>query len=121
MDIKQVNYMFLHSLRLMIFVITVGVIIGGGLTSCSWRPQVGPAWDQKILKEGPDGPENFKLGWQHGCETGISTTANLYQKHFYRFTQDSTMVDDPVYYSGWRNGWSYCQRKIFQYYTREFF
>lgn len=91
------------------------------LGGCDWKPQAGPPWAQKLLTEGPEGPPNFKLGWQDGCETGIATTGNHFQKFFYTFKQDSTLAQDPQYYTGWKNGWNYCQRYIFQYMKRDFF
>lgn len=104
-------------MRILLILLLSSLLISG----CNWRPQAGPPWAQKMLKEGPEGPENFQLGWRDGCETGISTTGNHMHKFFYKFKQDSTLARDPIYYTGWKNGWSYCQRYIFQYLKREFF
>ena len=103
--------------------VVVLIVMGGTsimLTACDWRPRAGPPWMQKLLFEGPEGPPKFQMGWRHGCETGIATTSNLMQKYYYRFTQDYRYAQDPVYYAGWKNGWSYCQRYIFQYNKRLF-
>lgn len=87
-------------------------------TSCSFKPKVGAPWMQKLLHEGPEGPTHFRQGWVHGCETGISATANRFQKSFYKFQQDYKLAQDPVYYSGWKAAFNYCQRYMFQYLRR---
>lgn len=89
-------------------------------SSCTYRPQVGPPWAQKLLRDGPDGPAEFKLGWQHGCETGISVTSNAFQRHFYTFRQDEELANKPdrVYYKAWKTAYTYCHRYIFQYLRR---
>jgi len=86
---------------------------------CSWRPPVGPPWKQALLLEGPPGPPLFKEGWRAGCETGMAATANHLQKFFYRFKQDWELAQKPEYYAGWKVGWTYCQRYLFQYLKRD--
>lgn len=89
------------------------------LNGCAdFRPKVGAPWMQDLINKGPDGPSNFKLGWRHGCETGLSATANKLQQHFYKFRQDYRLVEDPSYYSGWKTAYDYCQRYVFQYLRR---
>lgn len=89
------------------------------LSSCAdFKPRVGPPWMQDLLNNGPEGPTNFRLGWRHGCETGMSATANRLQQHFLKFKQDYRLVEDPSYYSGWKTAYDYCQRYIFQYLRR---
>jgi hypothetical protein len=91
----------------------------GGCTD--FKPQVGPPWMQKMLTQGPDGPTNFKLGWRHGCETGISATANRLQRSFYKFRQDYRLAQDPTYYTAWKTSYNYCQRYTFNYLRRNLF
>ncbi len=90
------------------------------LSSCAdFRPMVGPPWMQDLLKNGPaGGTTSFKLGWRHGCETGISATANRFQRSFYKFKQDYRMLEDPSYYTAWRTSYDYCQRYVAQYLRR---
>lgn len=94
------------------------VLLSGVTEGCSFRPRVGPPWMHKMLTQGPPGPTNFQLGWRDGCETGIAASANTFQRQFYRFKQDSTLAQDPTYYTGWRNAFNYCQRYVFQYLRR---
>lgn len=93
------------------------IVIMLSFSACS--PRVGPPWAQKMLKEGPPGPPLFQQGWQDGCETGMSASSNLLQKYYHSFKQDSTLARNPTYYTGWKNGWSYCQRYVFQYLKRD--
>ena len=72
-----------------------------------------------LLYSAPPGPNKFKLGWRDGCETGISAAGNHRIKFYYKFTQQYTLVSDHAYYTGWKNGWNYCQRYLFQHYTRK--
>ncbi len=83
-----------------------------------FRPRVGAPWMQDLLNNGPPGPTNFKIGWKHGCESGMSATANKLQRHFLRFKQDYRLVEDPSYYTAWKTGFNYCQRYVFQYLRR---
>lgn len=104
------------------YIVLVIILLFPILQGCDWRPRAGPPWAQKLLSQGPtNAPENFRQGWRDGCETGIATTGNHMQKFFYTFKQDSSLAQNPEYYTGWKNGWSYCQRYIFQYNKREFF
>ena len=88
------------------------------LSSCGYKPMVGSPWMQNMLHNGPEGPTNFKIGWRHGCETGISATSNAFQRSFYKFRQDFELSQDPVYYKGWKTAFTYCQRYVLQYLRR---
>lgn len=88
------------------------------LSACNYRPMVGAPWMQNMLKNGPEGPTSFKLGWRDGCETGISASSNAFQRSFYKFKQDYNLSKDPVYYKGWKTAFTYCQRYVLQYLRR---
>lgn len=80
---------------------------------------VGPPWMQEMLQNGPKGGSaNFRLGWKHGCETGISATANRFQRSFYKFKQDYRLADNSSYYTAWKTAYNYCQRYVMQYLRR---
>ena len=76
---------------------------------------------QRWMFEGPpprtDGKEYNKLyveGWIHGCETGTSANSNAWYKFFYKFRQDPYKAQNPKYYKGWKDAFSYCGRYIYQ-------
>ena len=81
----------------------------------AFRPQVGPIWMQGLLQGAPKGPHKFQLGWKDGCHTGIGATGNHHQKLFYGFKQDYKLALDHEYYTGWKIGWNFCQRYVYQY------
>lgn len=91
------------------------------LGGCSYRPQVGPFWQQDWIQQAPAGPPKFQMGWRDGCETGISVTGNLMMKQLYHFKQNSTLARDKVYYTGWKLAYNQCERYTFQYLRREYF
>ncbi|MCB2081339.1 MAG: hypothetical protein H6908_02835 [Hyphomicrobiales bacterium] len=83
--------------------------------------RAGPPWAQWMFKGPPPGREYTPLyveGWQHGCETGASSTVNMWYMFFYGFKQDWSKAQDPVYHKGWRDAFKYCQRYFYQYYRR---
>lgn len=100
-----------------VLIISIMCFLVGGCSD--FRPMVGPPWMQDMLKNGPEGGNtSFKLGWRHGCETGISATSNRLQRSFYKFKQDYRMLEDPSYYTAWKTAFDYCQRYVAQYLRR---
>lgn len=61
------------------------------------------------LAKTPDGPPNFRQGWEDGCETGMATESNSYYKTFYKFKQDPYQVTDPMYFETWVDAFRYCR------------
>lgn len=98
--------------------IAVLLLITLTISGCDFRPRVGAPWMQKLMFEGPEGPTMFKVGWRHGCETGVSVTSNAFQRHFYKFNQDAKLARNKVYYTGWKLAYNYCQRYVAQYLRR---
>lgn len=92
------------------------------LSGCNYRPLVGSHMTQELFQQGPENATNkFKHGWRHGCETGISVTANNFQKTFYQFKQDHKLAQNREYYAGWKTAYDYCQRYVAQYLRRRIF
>lgn len=76
-------------------------MIAACLAACAPRPL--------RLAKTPDGPPNFKKGWEDGCETGMATESNTFYKSYYKFKQDPYMVTDPVYFDTWVDAFRYCR------------
>lgn len=56
-----------------------------------------------------DAPESFKKGWTDGCQTGMSHMTNSFYRWFYRFTIDNELIQDPVYYTTWKDTATFCR------------
>jgi hypothetical protein len=61
------------------------------------------------LSDTPDGPPEFKKGWEDGCETGIAAYADGWTKMFNTYKQDANLVGNPIYYRAWRDAYTYCR------------
>lgn len=87
--------------------------------------RTGPPW-QAWRFEGPQDmdereyPPLYIQGWQDGCESGTSGSANHYYKFFYKFKQDATLAQNRIYYKGWKDAFDYCQRYTSQWNFRRF-
>jgi hypothetical protein len=86
-----------------------------------------PPWKKWIL-DGPPGDLNkypvlYNDGWKDGCKTGLYTNAPIFYKQNITdgFTQDAIKAQNKLYYKGWRDGFDYCQRYVWQYRRRPFF
>lgn len=89
-----------------------------GCTHSPIKPRLGSPFMQKMLTQGPEGPTLYKQGWRDGCETGMSSVANMLQRSFYTFKQNADLAQNKVYYTGWKTAYTYCQRYLFQYLRR---
>lgn len=78
-------------------------------------------WAEKGPKPRKDGKPHNELyveGWRDGCHSGISATANDWYKFFYDFRQDAQKAQNTVYYKGWKDAFTYCQRYMYQWQSR---
>lgn len=57
-------------------------------------------------------PPEWKLGWQHGCESGYSAYGNNWYKTMYKFKQDVSMIKNEFYFKGWNDGFNFCRSYI---------
>ena len=83
-----------------------------------------PFWKRDMMNGPPDHKERsyepkYLQGWQDGCHTGISATANQWYKMHYKFKQDPLLAQDRTYYRGWKDAFDYCQRYIYQWRNRK--
>lgn len=58
----------------------------------------------------PSGPPEYRLGWEDGCDSGISAEDGGF---FYRmslgFKKRPEMAGEDMYKAGWNEGFSYCR------------
>lgn len=72
-----------------------------GATSCR------PLWMQSVA---PSGSPEYQLGWQDGCDSGISAEdSGMFYKLAFGFKKRPEMVGQDQYKQGWNEGFSYCR------------
>jgi hypothetical protein len=57
--------------------------------------------------EKPEGPPDYQLGWQDGCDSKLSQAPGFY-KMVYGFKKRPEMIGNDLYNQGWSNGFFYC-------------
>lgn len=67
------------------------------------------------MGKAPDGPPDYKSGWNDGCETGLATMTSNYYKTFYKFKQDPKMIHNKMYYQAWKDSYTYCRQYMFRW------
>ena len=103
-------------------IVSVGMVVLMMIQGCTdFRPRVGAPWAQKLLTQGPKNSSTlFQEGWTDGCETGISSSSNALQRHFYSFKQNPEHILNQTYYTGWKVAFLYCARYTAQYLRRQY-
>src|ERR1700743_1612287 len=57
----------------------------------------------------PPGPPEYKLGWEDGCDSGLSAEGGWDYKLMYGFKKRPEMENSEQYKAGWNDGFSYCR------------
>ncbi len=57
----------------------------------------------------PEGPAEYQLGWQDGCDTGLSAQSSIFFKAMYGFKKRPEMGANDLYKQGWNEGFTYCR------------
>lgn len=57
--------------------------------------------------EKPEGPPDYQLGYQDGCDSKLSQSPGFY-KMVHGFKKRPEMIDNELYNQGWSNGFFYC-------------
>ncbi len=57
----------------------------------------------------PPGSPEYKLGWEDGCDTGITAQNGMAYKMIYGFKKRPELADNDVYKTGWNEGFTYCR------------
>ena len=71
-----------------------------GLSSC--RPIM-------LYYSAPEGPPEYQLGWQDGCDSGLSAEGDWMYKSMYGFKKRPEMAESETYKQGWGEGFTYCR------------
>lgn len=81
-------------------IIKWGVVVVGTALMMACRPL--PYYIEK-----PDGPPDYQLGYQDGCDSKLSQSPGFY-KMMHGFKKRPEMIDNELYNQGWSNGFFYC-------------
>ncbi len=57
----------------------------------------------------PTGPSEYRLGWQDGCDTGLSAMGGFVYKMLYGFKKRPEMGNNEMYKQAWNEGFTYCR------------
>ena len=60
----------------------------------------------------PSGPREYQLGWQDGCDTGVSAEGGLQYKLLYGFKKRPEMSNNELYKQAWNEGFTYCRFSV---------
>ena len=62
-----------------------------------------------LMTVDPSGPPDYQLGWQDGCDSGISAEGDIFYKMTYGFKKRPEMAANDQYKQGWNEGFTYCR------------
>ncbi len=84
------------------------IIIGAGALSLALLASAcRPVWLSAVT---PSGPPEYRLGWEDGCDSGISAEdAGPIYKMALGFKRRAEMAENEQYKRGWNEGFSYCR------------
>lgn len=65
-----------------------------------------PLW---LNMNDPNGSPEYKLGWEDGCDSGLSAEGGWEYKMMYGFKKRAEMASHDQYKQGWNEGFTYCR------------
>lgn len=65
-----------------------------------------PIW---LYTVDPSGPPEYRLGWEDGCDSGISAEGNFTDKMLFGFKKRPELSASDQYKQGWNEGFTYCR------------
>ena len=65
-----------------------------------------------LLAVQPAGPPEYRLGWEDGCDTGVSSVSGIFAKAVYGHRKRPEMSQSEFYNQGWSEGFHYCRFSV---------
>lgn len=65
--------------------------------------------DMSLYMVGTSGPPESRLGWEDGCDTGLSAQGGPLYKAVYGFQKRPEMANNELYKQAWNEGFTYCR------------
>lgn len=87
------------------------MILGFALTACTGK---GGSLDLRkpasLDLEPPEGPPEYRQGWEDGCESGMQVYSADFYKFWqvFEFRQDANLRNNRMYYQVWKDAYLYC-------------
>lgn len=66
-----------------------------------------PMWLQTV--DPSEGPPEYKLGWEDGCDSGLAAEGGWTYKMMYGFKKRVELTTSDQYKQGWNEGFSFCR------------
>lgn len=57
----------------------------------------------------PSGPPEYRLGWEDGCDTGVSAQGDFFDKMVFGFKKRPELGNNELYKQAWNEGFTYCR------------
>lgn len=57
----------------------------------------------------PQGPPEYRLGWEDGCDSGVSAQGSPLFKAIFGFKKRPEMGNNELYKQAWNEGFTYCR------------
>lgn len=67
-----------------------------------------PMWLNTVDPDAGAPPE-YRLGWEDGCDSGLSAQGGWYYKMMYGFKKRVELARNDEYKQGWNEGFTYCR------------
>lgn len=92
----------MNPLNSVMFVTRVFAVLLLSLGVISCRPMM-------LYYVAPEGPPEYQLGWQDGCDSGLSAEGDYIYKAMFNFKKRPEMSESEPYKQGWGEGFTYCR------------
>lgn len=65
--------------------------------------------------EPPQGPNEYRQGWQDGCESGMNAYSSQFYKSLkvFKLKQDPLLRNNKMYYQVWKDAFLYCANFLY--------
>lgn len=83
------------------------------LTACEGAPDKIKPMNWVFNQMPENAPPTYKVGWQDGCESGLTVKSNDLYRTFYRLKQNTDLIHDPYYYNAWKSSFDYCRAYVY--------
>ncbi len=57
----------------------------------------------------PSGPPEYRLGWEDGCDSGLSAQGGTLYRASFGFKKRPELGDNDLYKTAWNEGFTYCR------------